>query len=98
MAKIKWSAEAEYKNIFNILTSADVADADCSVYGKKWFTFEVFDIDEEGNKREFANYFALQRIKAYLETKSLKKYEVAGTTYYEFEHCRVRAYTTSWYF
>lgn len=93
----KYSVSSELKNITRVLNELHAEDADYTIDGK-WISLEVFDVDaESGEARQFKNWFAVQRAKAYLETKCTKKYVVAETTYYEFEHHTVRAYATSFY-
>lgn len=91
----KYSVSSELKNITRVLNELHAEDADYTINGK-WISLEVFDV-ESGEARQFKNWFAVQRVKVYLETKCTKKYVVAETVYYEFEHHTVRAYATSFY-
>lgn len=93
----KYSVSSELKNITNVLNELHAEDADYTIDGKL-ISLEIFDVDaESGESRQFTDWFAVQSVKVYLETKCTEKYIVAETTYYRFEHHTVRTYATSFY-
>lgn len=90
----KWSKEAEYKNLSRLFNRVAPLDAVYTVEDNR-FTFIAFDINVDGSKRNIVNYFNMQWVKAYLETKSIKKYVTSKATYYYFDHYSVKAYAAS---
>lgn len=90
----KWSKEAEYKNLSRLFDRVAPLDAVYAVEDNR-FTFIAFDINADGSKRHIVNYFNMQWVKTYLETKSIKKYVTSKATYYYFDHHSVKAYATS---
>ena len=90
----KWSKESEYKNLNRLFNRVAPLDGVYTVEDNR-FTFIAFDINADGSKRNIVNYFRMQSIKAYLETKSIKKYVTSQATYYYFDRYSVKAYAAS---
>lgn len=90
----KWSKEGEYKNLSRLFNRVAPLDAVYTVEENR-FTFIAFDINADGSKRKIVNYFNMQWVKVYLETKSIKKYVTSKATYYYFDPYSVKAYAAS---